>query len=48
MVLVLGGAFAVLHIGGALVHVWSIGWCLEVLQIRALYVYKCISRACKC
>ena len=34
MVMMLGGVFGVLHIGGALVHVWIIGWCLEVCRLE--------------
>jgi hypothetical protein len=43
-VLVLIKAIWVFRVGGAFVHVWSIGWCLEVggLEIGALEVYKCI------
>ena len=32
MVLVLGRAFGVLRVGGALVHIWSISWSFEDLE----------------
>jgi hypothetical protein len=31
---VFGRAFGVFRIGGALVHVWKIGWCLEVWRLE--------------
>ena len=31
-VLVFGGVFGVLHVGGALGHVWSIDWCFGGLE----------------
>jgi hypothetical protein len=46
---VFGGAFRMLHVGGALMHVWGIGWCLEAWSfgIGALEVYKCTFGCCK-
>ena len=35
------GAFGVLHIGGALLHVWKVGWCLKAWMFGALEVCKC-------
>jgi hypothetical protein len=35
-VLVLGGAFEVLCVGGKLVHIWSISWCFEVWSLEHL------------
>lgn len=37
MIVVLGGAFGMLCVGGALVHVWSISW---GSRFGALSVYK--------
>lgn len=39
-----GGAFGVLHVGGALLHVGaSVGaWRLECMEVGALEVCKCI------
>ena len=32
----LGGAFGVLCVGGKLLHIWSIGWFLEVWRFEHL------------
>ena len=34
MIIVLGGAFGVLRVGGTSVHVWSFDWCLRFGELE--------------